>query len=240
MLASLLPGLRDLRTPLAVGYFWFFNAWLFFGSSLQHATPRAEPMVDRFEELQRHLGIGASLAVLSFSAFLVGSLITFSINNVGLVPRLLPPIIRKWIRSIWALSRTEFELIKFLETRRPKSHGEPIQILPVGDLRTRLLIANQDLYGEYDRLDAEATFRINISLPVCALGLILRPVSIWWTISVTTAALVFLVRGAVQRENAQTVLMRAVLSGVIEHPQVAEWRLGRRTVKKKSGDEVPG
>lgn len=28
MLAGLLPGLRQVRTPLAVGYLWLLNLWL--------------------------------------------------------------------------------------------------------------------------------------------------------------------------------------------------------------------
>jgi hypothetical protein len=34
------------------------------------------------------------------------------------------------------------------------------------DLRARLLVANQELFGEYDRLEAESSFLLNIILPL--------------------------------------------------------------------------
>jgi hypothetical protein len=42
MLASLLPGLRDLRAPLAAGYLWLAAGWLYFAPLLPASVNDAD------------------------------------------------------------------------------------------------------------------------------------------------------------------------------------------------------
>ena len=42
MLASLLPGLRDLRAPLAAGYVWLAAGWLYFAPQLPASVNEAD------------------------------------------------------------------------------------------------------------------------------------------------------------------------------------------------------
>jgi|tagenome__1003787_1003787.scaffolds.fasta_scaffold20976603_3 hypothetical protein len=72
VLLNLLPGLRDLRTPLAVGYLWLAWGWLAFSGefpSREEATGVAAA-VYRFADLA---GTGAALAALSFVAYVLGA-----------------------------------------------------------------------------------------------------------------------------------------------------------------------
>jgi hypothetical protein len=73
MLASLLPGLRELRTPLVVGWIWLVTIWVAFGRYLGSLT--SIPLVRDVVELSGVLGQATILALIAFIAYLLGSLI---------------------------------------------------------------------------------------------------------------------------------------------------------------------
>lgn len=75
MLASLLPGLRDLRTPLATGYLYFLLGWLLLGGARLLPETPSNTFVSRIFDLSGLIGAGATLATLSFAAYLVGSIL---------------------------------------------------------------------------------------------------------------------------------------------------------------------
>ncbi len=89
---------------------------------------------------------------------------------------------------------------------------------PVSELRPRLLVANQELYSEYDRLAAEASFRLNVSAPLAVLSVlaVVRGAPLLG-VGVLVAA-VLLYQSIVREAAAASVLQRAVLQGVIVHP----------------------
>ncbi len=71
VLSSLLPGLRDVRAPLAAGYIFLFDLWLLFGTSLPEEN-EATGVVESIYRLEGFVSsIGVAVAV-SFVAFLVG------------------------------------------------------------------------------------------------------------------------------------------------------------------------
>ena len=73
MLASLLPGVRELRAPLAAGYLWLLAAWLLFYDEIP-SREEATGAVDAFYGLNDEAtAIGLAIA-LSFLAYLIGSL----------------------------------------------------------------------------------------------------------------------------------------------------------------------
>jgi hypothetical protein len=81
VLSSLLPGLRDLRAPLAAGYIWLLNIWLLFGDDI----PSQEEASGAFESLYR-LGkfvpqLGKGIAI-SFVAYLIGALSQSASNSL--------------------------------------------------------------------------------------------------------------------------------------------------------------
>jgi hypothetical protein len=68
VLVNILPGLRELRAPLAAGYVWLLVGWLAFRGSF--ATP--EPARDFLDEFS---AVGEA-AALSFGAYMVGALLS--------------------------------------------------------------------------------------------------------------------------------------------------------------------
>ena len=75
MLASLLPGLRDLRTPLAVGYLWVVALWLLLHDWWPESVEAATGPTKFLYELSALLGSAATLAALSFVVYLLGSML---------------------------------------------------------------------------------------------------------------------------------------------------------------------
>jgi hypothetical protein len=73
MLSSLLPGLRELRTPLVVGWTWLTAAWIVLGKYLLHMA--SIPLVHDIAQLSGLLGQSAIIGVVAFMAYLLGSLI---------------------------------------------------------------------------------------------------------------------------------------------------------------------
>ena len=88
---NLLPGLRELRAPLAAGYLWLAGLWL----SLTHAgwlpstRPPGNGEVARLWDLGGALGKTLVLAAVTFIAYLIGSFL--QINPDGRVAAYLAP-----------------------------------------------------------------------------------------------------------------------------------------------------
>lgn len=224
MLASLLPGLRDVRTPLAVGYVWFLNLWLVVGNEISERLKVSDGFASRFVTLNQFLGQGAMIAGLSFAAFLFGSLVTIRSDSLPVLwgrltnrklqeyePALLQAVTR-------ALGRRGVDSLEAVASA---------ELFPVDDFRARLLVANQEMYGEFDRFESEAVFRINVSFPVMVFGGLVAFGSgvPWWSsilIVLTTGLLVGMLfaQGQVKSQLADEVLVRSVASGIIEHPVV--------------------
>lgn len=84
MLANILPGLRDLRTPLAVGFMWLFAVWLV----IYPYIPTQEEASGPIAEFYRLFGAfeGAALvAVVTFAAYLVGVVM----EPISVLPRMV-------------------------------------------------------------------------------------------------------------------------------------------------------
>ncbi|MGX1480887.1 UNVERIFIED_CONTAM: hypothetical protein RKD50_009695 [Streptomyces canus] len=78
MLASLLPGLRDLRTPLTVGYLWLICGWLWFHDVLPQRDTARGAIADLFD-LDGILPPATVLAAVTFIAYFLGSIVELDI-----------------------------------------------------------------------------------------------------------------------------------------------------------------
>lgn len=90
MLASLLPGLRELRAPLAAGYVWLLALWLSFSAlpvQADYSSAIYRPVID----LANWAGKPAIFAASAFTAYLVGvisnSIIDFLRKSTGQLRR---------------------------------------------------------------------------------------------------------------------------------------------------------
>lgn len=74
MLAQILPGFRDFRTPLVTGYLWLLSTWILLGKPIP-SKGRKEGLLGMVNALSEYLSGAAVLAVLSFLAYLIGLLL---------------------------------------------------------------------------------------------------------------------------------------------------------------------
>jgi hypothetical protein len=244
MLASFLPGLREVRTPLTVGYLWLLCIWLTWADKIPTERPAGDNVVTRWFDVSGMLGPAGTLAVLSFLAYAVGALAR--IPTAGrLVGGALRSLGAAWNQLLgdktYEATKVEFEsfLRNEIEKVRDRVHAVLTQwdhyevdadlqyiasgeMAPLIELRPRLLVTNQEVYGEYDRLAAEGDFRINLFPPIIALAIIVG-FSFGVSIGVPLAcgllllAVVLLIQGTNRLRSSDVILMRAVLEGVVEH-----------------------
>jgi hypothetical protein len=77
MLASLLPGVRHVRTPLIAGYLYFLAVWLLLGPDRLVPGAGGDTVAEhRLANAIDLAGRGGTLAALSVAAILLGSLVT--------------------------------------------------------------------------------------------------------------------------------------------------------------------
>jgi len=82
-------------------------------------------------------------------------------------------------------------------------------------LATRLVVTNERLFDQYDRLSAEASLRLNIGPPVIALSLVL---GIRFNLAFflgLLAGMMILRQGGVRARDANDVLVQSVITGLI-------------------------
>ena len=73
MIASLLPGLRDLRTPLAAGYLWLLFGWLLVEPSLPSPGDELTGVTASISRLIDEVGGTAVGVGISFAAYVLGT-----------------------------------------------------------------------------------------------------------------------------------------------------------------------
>src|SRR5262245_23912691 len=90
MLSSLLPGLPELRAPLAAGFVWMVAVWFVFEPRWDRGD-RTSGFVASANRLIEVLNLLGQAVVLSFVAFLLGSFSVFLFSRV-LLARLHPSL----------------------------------------------------------------------------------------------------------------------------------------------------
>jgi hypothetical protein len=81
MLSTLLPGLRDLRAPLAAGFVWLVALW-FLVEPTWNRDQQADGIAGSANRLLSTLNVLGQGVVLSFAAYLVGSFSVFIFSGV--------------------------------------------------------------------------------------------------------------------------------------------------------------
>lgn len=249
MLASLLPGLRDVRTPIMVGYSWLLTGWLIFANKLpKHRPPGNGPIAQLFD-LSHLVGPAATVATLSVVAYILGAILTIPTENRRVSSAL--SILSSADRSTW----NEFAI--YTKAASDNRRYRTLVIAFVADLKARLLAASQEMYGEYDRLAAEASFRINLVLPLWAItGVLIKDLNVnwqvyerWfhrnrnapvsnqallhnilasgaiWGVVLLVASIILLVQGANRLAMSRNVLMRAVMTETIGIPEILKAKM---------------
>lgn len=73
MIAQMLPGFRDVRTPLITGYLWLVSGWILLGMPVPSGIETAG-VLGAINSLTKFLSPAVSVIVLSFTAYLIGIL----------------------------------------------------------------------------------------------------------------------------------------------------------------------
>jgi hypothetical protein len=110
MLASLLPGLRDLRAPLAAGYLWLAAGWLYFAPQLPASVNDADGVLKDIYRVADASNPVAIAAGLTFIAYLLGILSTGLLTPV--VPVIWTLLILPIVLSGIAVDRIERRIKK--------------------------------------------------------------------------------------------------------------------------------
>lgn len=220
-----------MRTPLTVGYLWLVLVWLLWGDKFPKTKPASGPVANLFE-LSQLIGRPATIAAFSFVAYVLGAALTVSTEN---------QFVSRWLGALGKASEAEYLAYlrgEILKTARRPGGGAWDSVEDLADsldasaasvdLRPRLLVANQGLYGEYDRLAAEATFRLNLVLPTIALTVVAGfDVAWFWLLVGLPISVILLWQGTNRQRQSQEVIHRAVLAGLLDHPAILEARQRR-------------
>ncbi|SNY28212.1 hypothetical protein [Paractinoplanes atraurantiacus] len=240
MLNSLLPGLREIRTPLATGYLWLLNLWVLFGDRMPRQRPAAGPLAGLWD-LAGYAGKGAVLAALTFTAYLVGSLVELNPQRLwahGGRPELLSRLrdlfrrgVLKRVRAVPFSAQAERDLVtystedlgKVIDSRWAATKLIQSVMHEERQLATRLQAQNAELFGRYDRLLAESAFRLNIAPPLVLLLALLSwrsalPAGIQALLIILSLSYgAILVSQAVMRAvQSRDVIAQALVVGILE------------------------
>jgi hypothetical protein len=341
---NLLPGLRELRAPLAAGYLWLASAWLALGSRLPVERPLGKGEVARLWDLGGAVGKTTVLAVVSFAAYLIGSFL--EIDPDGRIVNSLTPIVLRdhrpsymkpeqsevfntarasldeegfnfserkaetVARSISGQAKRDLidvfqqqEIVKGIATdpdeprvrwqrmyrvdemervsvrlqgeeKGSRGKGSPrspqewdelwrrqvqslknemaidmvlVEIVQeMRQLASRLLVKNKELYGRYDRQMAEASLRLNISIPLTVLlllGIWLSGLPFWPKVALTLVSLGFgfmlLRQGFLRALSARDVIVQALVIGQVESRHISLGRLVEGPAGEPAGSKEP-
>lgn len=240
MLTSLLPGLRELRTPLAAGYVWLVDAWIIFGVHLPRHRPADGPLALVWD-LGTFVGPTVVLAVTTFVAYLAGSILEIDPTRLwdfGGRPDRVTNVLNRlrsrtrvlaWVRFPALSASAKQDLTTVAREADPDMDAESLDVVygrtlrEVRQLATRLQVANAELHDKYDRLLTEATFRLNIAPPLTILLLAIiwqSHLDIPWKLLgtlVSALSVVVLLRQVIRKvAHSNEVIMQALVIGLVE------------------------
>jgi len=235
VLFSLLPGLREVRTPLTTGYIWLTLGVL----AWWPRTPFNHPddgLVSAAWDIGTYVGKAGLLVVASFAAYLIGALL--EVDPLRLWQHGGRP---KWFNRfrdrfrVPALQRVQVYPMS-PEAQHDLHEYCRDEYTDLGNdadvasdlmreerqLATRLQAGNIDLYDKYDRLMAESSFRINVTPPT----LILLIVLLWHlnvpdTLHVVATGCVLLGAGMFMRQGvrramqSRDIIVQSVIIGAV-------------------------
>jgi hypothetical protein len=212
LLANLLPGLRDLRGPLTVGYMWLLNLWILFADDVPRERPSNNGVVAKLFDLGDLVGPTVVLGAVSFVAYMIGSFLFLNPQGrlwVGfweIFGSFIPRGLRPWERD-----RTRAELSRWIEERR-----EARSEFSYPQLAAKLRVASADLYSDYDRLRSEAELRINVAPPLAVLSILLGfNLSRLYFIGVAIS-IVLVFQGLQRQQEGNSILLQALMADVIK------------------------
>jgi len=193
VLASLLPGFREVRSALVAGYMWFCAGWLLIG----HYSPPPGGLLGKPAlELLDLFGTGGRLAAISVLCLLIGEVtgslvqgLFFQLSTAQ-VRRLDPANPRGSVGVFRPMSNRSITRIRgrILQDYRRHQEETTSEASPrtvdqhevdrlasaalneILFMSPRLIVAKPELYAEFSRIKGESEFRDAILLPLPVLA----------------------------------------------------------------------
>jgi glycosyltransferase involved in cell wall biosynthesis len=237
VLANLLPGLRELRAPLAAGYVWLLAGWIALEPHVDSDDSRVFSSLLELGDVASAIGLGVAT---SFAAYLVGLLSIGSLTPLlrRLRPGLAPKsevAARNHVTSTLQridgrVTGTATSLRQLVAEETPESGGTLVDrvyeaVVNEFDLiRTRLLDKKPDLFSDADRHRAEAEFRLGVAPAVAILAVAVLVASFGdWIAFVAAGALVVAALGLAWHgleatRAAGDVLVLVLTDGHVQSP----------------------
>ncbi|MGX1135666.1 hypothetical protein RKD49_007856 [Streptomyces glaucescens] len=248
MLTSLLPGLRELRTPLAIGYLYLLSLFLLVGNQIPTKAEAQHPL-DLLYGIVGWTGKPAALAVGTFAAYLVGSVLEVHATTVNRTIRSFlewgyrtaareepqewgssAETVEQTVEGLSRVTALQTELTGLTTNTLIRYAVEKLddvdEVLPalaalvedLPQLRTRLYREDKDLYGDYDRLTAAADFKVNVGFSTIVLSVV-AAVLVEPLWSLLSVPMAFLFyRGLSTAKQANDVLVQAIVTDVVKSP----------------------
>jgi hypothetical protein len=250
MLATLVPGLRHLRVPLAAGVVWMLIGWLLWA---RHLPERGQStgLLAQVHDALAMVGPAVALTLFGFVAYLIGDIwvqARFPLSRVTRKVRRALKIPSIWRMDEWLLVDSFTtdngmfrELLPNLGVRRPTAEDltaetrERLRDAMYGDINRaniRLLGTDTELHEEFDRYWSEYMLKEVLAFPVSALVVIaainastdLVVVGISGVVGVSVW--LALVRSAVARNiRAWGTVIEAIYLGRFPAPRMTEYGL---------------
>lgn len=234
MLASLLPGLREIRAPLVSGYLWLVFFFLALNEWLPNGDDQRSPLHPAFE-LGDQLSTFGLAAVSGVAAYLVGSAVQELLKLGG---RLVSPRRPLYGEPGSHLSRAGFRDIRsfvnlgvqrvqrrlFQLALAPGEKGideEPTPWMVENELslvRMLLLGERPELVREIDRLQAEADLRITVAFPLACLAAFLALETSTGWLALIPLAVLLVIQGHQRQREAGDLLAKALRIGKANAP----------------------
>lgn len=238
LLTSLMPGVRQLRTPLAVGALWLVAGYLVLWQRWADVTA-TYPAVGSLAEEVRSVELVYLLGALAFVAYIVGA----AAQGLSIWFARLIQVVTQRIEARISSSRGIFFLrargylfrrgnrypvrrvlldtvsARYAEADIPPAvHLTfPIDVLDeqLESISLQLWHKAADQYQESDRLQAEAAFRFGVALPIVVVGVQLGILSTWlFAVPFSVAAVVLILQGRLLRMERRALLANALYQGL--------------------------
>lgn len=137
MLAQILPGFRDFRTPLVTGYLWLLATWILLGKPLP-SKARKDGLLGIVNALTEYLSGTVVVVVLSFLAYMIGLLLAVEF-------KVLTTLVGKYG---WTIDATV------------KSGGKRSRLVRIADIDAHQRFLATDAGSRMQRLISEASARV--------------------------------------------------------------------------------
>lgn len=235
MLGILIPGVREVRAPLVAGTLLLVSAYLLLFDSADSvfAENRVSPGLQSMYDLLGRTGLLVAGAIV---AYLVGTVLTRLVTRrvrqrqVALVPKvaassyLTAPTKPRLLAFQAPFSRPSLTRIcRLCQQRDVPAETVLGEIVLSGG--KRLLAANRDLYSDYDRLQAEAEFRVAVVPPALLLSVAIalqvpaHPVVEMGAVLLVGVVCTFVVGDALAiLREANSMYAHMVVDGVVSTP----------------------